>query len=241
MGSGKVPATTARVRAPTPRTAVHQTGSGGRCSRVSCSRVLCPRVVAAAPIVVFMMVVLQANASGAMSGLRTPNRNELGRIATIEKCATKQLHVHYQRAVSVATVTYVTLAYTNVAAARCAISGWPLIVAIDNTGRSRTATHTGMLPTFQPELKNESRAPGVPTVVLRHGQSAYSFLAADGVYPNSSKRCPSYVRLLVSPPHNRQNATLSGWVASRLNGFIPACNHPVVSQVLPASDVRLFN
>jgi hypothetical protein len=155
-------------------------------------------------------------------------------------CATNQLRVHYVSAASVATLTRVAIAYTNRSARRCAISGWPRVVATDSTGRARAAIRTGMIPTFQPELRDESRGPGVPTVVLGRGQSAYSFLAAEGVYADSSKACPAYVRLAVSPPGNAQHVTLSGWVAGHLNGFIPACGRPLVSQVLPRSDVRLF-
>jgi Protein of unknown function (DUF4232) len=159
---------------------------------------------------------------------------------TISVCATMQLRVHYRSAASVATVTRVALAYTNVSARRCRVSGWPRVIATDSTGRGRSAIRTGMLPTFQPELRNESSAPGVPTVVLGRGQSAYSFLAADGSYPNSSTPCPKYVRLSMAPPGNARSVVLSGWVAAHLNGFIPACSRAVVSQVLPRSDVRLF-
>jgi hypothetical protein len=97
-----------------------------------------------------------------------------------------------------------------------------------------------MIPTFQPELRDESRGPGVPTVVLGRGDSAYSFLAGEGVYASSSRACPSYVRLALTPPGNAKHVALSGWVAGHLNRFIPACDRPLVSQVLPRSAVRLF-
>ena len=156
----------------------------------------------------------------------------------LRPCSTHQLRIHYVAAASVATVTRVRLAYTNVSAARCSVAGWPRVVARDSTGRARIAIRTGMLPTFQPELRNGSRAPGVPTVVLSPGESAYSFLAADGVYSDSSRSCPKYVRLYVAPPRNARTVSLSGWVAANLNGFIPACDRPAISQVVPRSVVR---
>ncbi|HEX6701298.1 MAG TPA: DUF4232 domain-containing protein [Gaiellaceae bacterium] len=158
----------------------------------------------------------------------------------VPRCATKQLRVHYVSGASVATLTRVALAYTNVSSRRCALWGWPRVVATDSTGRVRDAIRTGMIPTFQPELRDESQGPGVPAVVLGRGESAYSFLAAEGVYASSSRPCPSYVRLTVALPRSAESVTLSGWVAGHLNGFIPACDRPLVSQVLPRSEVRLF-
>jgi hypothetical protein len=174
-------------------------------------------------------VAAAALAPGAGSGIT--------RVA-IRPCSTQQLRIHYVAAASVATVTRVRLAYTNVSASRCSVAGWPRVVARDSNGRTRIAIRTGMLPTFQPELRDESRAPGVPIVVLAHRESAYSFLAADGIYSNSTKSCPKYVRLSVAPPHNARTISLSGWVAANLNGFIPACARPAVSQVVPRSVVR---
>jgi len=174
-------------------------------------------------------VAAAALAAGAGSGI--------ARVA-VRPCSTRQLRIHYVAAASVATVTRVRLAYTNVSTSRCSVAGWPRVVATDSVGRTRIAIRTGMLPTFQPELRDESRRPGVPTVVLAHGKSAFSFLAADGIYSNSTKSCPKYVRLYVAPPRNARMVRLSGWVAANLNGFIPACARPAISQVVPRSVVR---
>ena len=162
------------------------------------------------------------------------------RVAAVRVCTSQQLHLHYRGAASVATVTRVALAYTNVSTRRCALSGWPRVLATDSTGRTRPAIRTGMLPTFQPELRDESTPPGVPAVVLAHGQSAYSFLAADGISANSTKACPKYIRLAVALPRSARSVSLSGWVAGSYNRFIPACDRLAVSQILPRAAVRFF-
>jgi hypothetical protein len=156
---------------------------------------------------------------------------------SIRTCSTRQLRVHYDYAFELMAQVTVALAYTNSSAHRCTISGWPRVEAISGAGRAVAGVRIGAM-WFQPQLRNGSRAPGVPIVILEPGQSAYSFLGAVGIYPDSSKPCPSYVRLSVAPPGNAQSVILSGWIASHLNGFVPACARPLVSQVLPHSDVR---
>jgi Protein of unknown function (DUF4232) len=152
------------------------------------------------------------------------------------RCSTRQLRVHYDYAFELMAQVTVALAYTNNSTHRCTLSGWPRVKAISDARPAAASIRTGAM-WFQPQLRNQSRAPGVPIVTLEPGQSGYSFLAAAGIYPESSRPCPRYTRLFVTPPGNTQRVTLSGWIASHLNRYIPACARPYVSQVLSRSDV----
>src|SRR5438552_13090113 len=103
--------------------------------------------------------------------------------APTARCSTRQLRVHYDYAFELMAQVTVVLAYTNNSTHRCTLSGWPRVKAISDARPAVAGVRTGAM-WFQPQLRNQSRAPGVPTVTLEPDQSAYSFLAAAGIYPN---------------------------------------------------------
>ncbi len=173
-------------------------------------------------------LVLVALAAATATGRATP---------TSSTCAAGQLRVRYQYAYPLMGSVYIAVAYRNLGPRPCALGGWPHVAGIRSDGRVVRALRTGMRSMFQPLLRDESRRPGAPKVVLRHGESAYSFLAAAAIRADSTAPCPRYERLRLALPGSGRSVTLSGWVAGNLDDWIPACGRLWASQVLPRSTI----
>ena len=78
---------------------------------------------------------------------------------------------------------------------------------------------------------------GVPTVTLRHGQTAVAAFTTNDIGPGPTGACPPpYRQLRVTPPGSAISARVSAWIAY-YDHFLPSCTRIEVSMVVAASDM----
>lgn len=153
------------------------------------------------------------------------------------RCLTSQLHVWMTRSGAAAGTVGGYLAFTNRSWSACALSGWPTLTAL-RPGASTTAIHvreTMFGPyVFVGGIGHYVR--GVPTVRLRHGQTAVAAFTAGDHGPTSAPCPPPYTRLRVAPPGNATSVLIPAWIAY-YGQNLPSCTAIEVSMVVPASDL----
>lgn len=119
------------------------------------------------------------------------------------------------------------LSFTNKGNAPCHLIGWPNVLAIPATGKTRTAmrVHTTMFGPYNP---------AVLSVTIKPRERAEAVFTGHDVPVGPSKHCPpSYRQLKVTPPGNQQSVTISALLpAPTLGIYMPACSAIIISQVV---------
>lgn len=147
---------------------------------------------------------------------------------TAGPCAASQLKVTLVRSVVAAGNVGGYIGFTNQAATRCVLRGWPRVVALSATV-STTAEHVRSTM-FGPR----PNLVGVPAVTLGPGQRGDAVVAGSDI-PLGETSCPSpYRQLRVTPPRGDRSVLVSSWLPS-LDAYLPACSQIVVTMVVPAS------
>ncbi|MEI6700874.1 MAG: DUF4232 domain-containing protein [Actinomycetota bacterium] len=111
----------------------------------------------------------------------------------------------------------VVLIFTNTAASSCTEVGYPGVAALTSSGVQAVQairTLSGYIVAV----------PDLPTVTLAHGESASAIVEGTDVPSGDATSCPTYPRLLVTPP----NATESVTIDETMPGCSPIEVHPVV-------------
>jgi len=151
------------------------------------------------------------------------------RALSLVRCQTSQLRISVIR--TGAGLDHVTgyLAFANRSGTACALRGWPTLTAF-RPGATTAALHARDV-WAGPFLR------GVPTVTLRHGQTAVAAFAAGDSGLGPTGACPPPFRhLRVAPPGKSATVVLRAWIRySRRN--LPDCTRIAVGVVLPASSM----
>jgi len=152
------------------------------------------------------------------------------------RCASAVLHLSVTHTGAALGTVGGYLAFTNEARSACSLQGWPTLTGL-RPGASTTAIHvreTMFGPyTYVQGVPREVR--GVPTVLLRHGQTAVAAFTAGDHGPGPTGACPPpYQHLRVTPPGNATSALLPAWIAWYGHN-LPDCTRIEVSMVVSAS------
>ncbi len=114
----------------------------------------------------------------------------------------------------------VVLAFKNTSAQTCKLTGYPGVAGLNAAGHQaiqaiRTLNgYTGGVPTGQ----------SPPVVTLTTGQSASARIEGTDVPIGNATSCPTYPKLLVTPPNTTQSVTID----MSMVGCSPVQVHPVV-------------
>jgi Protein of unknown function (DUF4232) len=114
----------------------------------------------------------------------------------------------------------IVLAFKNTSAQTCKLTGYPGVAGLNAAGAQviqATRTLNGymqVLPAGQ----------GPPVVTLTTGQSASAFVEGTDVPVGGATSCPTYPKLLVTPPNTTQQVTID----MSMPGCSPVQVHPVV-------------
>jgi hypothetical protein len=114
----------------------------------------------------------------------------------------------------------VLLRFANTSAQTCKLMGYPGVAGLDASGHQAiqaTRTLNGYIRVLPP-------GQGPPVVTLTSGESASAFVEGTDVPLGGATSCPSYPKLLVTPP----NTTRSVLVDMAMPGCTPVQVHPVV-------------
>jgi Protein of unknown function (DUF4232) len=150
--------------------------------------------------------------------------------STLRTCSTAQLHIWVTHTFAGLGTVGGYLAFTNRTEAECSLHGWPTLTAL-RPGASSTAVRV------RTTMVGPYAVRGVPTVRLRHGQTAVAaFAAGDNPGPGQTTCPPSYRRLRVTPPGDTKSALVKAWIWY-LGHNLPSCTRIEVSMVVPASDM----
>jgi len=144
------------------------------------------------------------------------------------RCRTSQLRITLARTGAVMGEEGGYLRFTNKNETVCRISGWPIAVALEPSGKnvwSHHAVHGAMLGGW-------SNNRPLPVMTLRPAASAYAVIAGVDV-GSRTKLCPSARWLSVSPPGDSRRARLSAWLRTDRT-YLPLCGL-YVSAVVPLS------
>ncbi|HEX4491058.1 MAG TPA: DUF4232 domain-containing protein [Acidimicrobiia bacterium] len=114
----------------------------------------------------------------------------------------------------------VVLRFRNSSGTTCHLEGYPGAAALDAQGHQvvqAVRTVNGFWHALPP-------GEGPPVVTLAPGQIASAFMEGTDVPVNGATSCPTYPKLLVTPP----NTTVSVPIAKAMPGCTPIQIHPVV-------------
>lgn len=138
--------------------------------------------------------------------------------ASIEACATSQLHISLSNTGALAGQAGGYLKFTNHSRTPCRMTGWPVVIALTAAG---TATHLQHARSTMFGAWHYTAPP--PVMTLKSGDSAYAVVEADNQPAGNNAHCPApYVRLRVSPPGDSGNVTVSAWLPGA-DSYLPAC------------------
>ncbi len=164
-------------------------------------------------IVVFLLIA----AAIAFVGARADSS-----ASTVRRCRTSQLRIALTHTGAVTGVEGGYLRFMNRVNADCAISGWPMAVAVEANGRTikaRHAVHGMMLGGWSYKLP-------LPVITLKPGASAYAVIEnGDNPVQNQqdpTKPCPKARWLRVAPPRDARLVALSAWLRNDLT-YLPLC------------------
>jgi uncharacterized protein DUF4232 len=113
----------------------------------------------------------------------------------------------------------VLLRFENTRTRICKLTGYPGVAGLNAAGR-QIIQAVRTLHGFIPGVPTGRRP---PVVVLASGQSASAFVEGSDV-PQGNAACPTYPKLLVTPPNTRQSVTID----MSMPGCAPVQVHPVV-------------
>jgi hypothetical protein len=153
----------------------------------------------------------------------------------LRTCRTAQLHVWVTHTGAGLGTVGGYLAFTN-RGPECSMHGWPTLTAL-RPGVSTVAVrvHATMFGPYVGGTGAYVRR--VPTVRLRHGETAVAaFTAGDNPRPGHVTCPPSYRRLRVTPPGHTNGAVIKAWIAYYGHN-LPSCTRIELSMVVPASDM----
>jgi hypothetical protein len=158
----------------------------------------------------------------ASSPARSPTRGQP------PTCKTSRLKITMPWSGAAAGTVGGRIGFTNLASRPCRLHGWPVLVAVNAAGESRTAVDK-TTTMFGPNLR------AAPVVILKpHATAEAVFTGGDH---SISGTCPPPYRLLrVTPPGNSEAATIRAWVPYYDN-YLPACTPIWVSEVVPFQDL----
>ena len=114
----------------------------------------------------------------------------------------------------------VIVVFTNTSPQTCKLMGYPGVAGLNAAGHQavqavRTLNgYMRVLPTGQ----------GPPVVTLTTGESASAFVEGTDVPTGNQTSCPTYPKLLVTPPNTTQQVTID----TSMPGCSPVQVHPVV-------------
>jgi hypothetical protein len=145
-------------------------------------------------------------------------------------CRTAQLRITLARTGAVTGEEGGYLRFTNKEGTVCRISGWPIAIALEPSGKKVRAGHA----VHGTMLGGWSNNRPLPMMTLRRGASAYAVIeGGDNAVGYETKLCPSARWLYVSPPGDSRQVRLSAWLKNDLT-FLPLCS-VYVSAVVPLS------
>jgi hypothetical protein len=114
----------------------------------------------------------------------------------------------------------VVLVFKNTSAQTCKLMGYPGVAGLDAAGKQvMQATRT-----LNGYLRVVPRGHAPPVVTLTTGQSASAFVEGTDVPTGNRTSCPTYPKLLVTPPNTTQSVVIS----ASMPGCSPVQVHPVV-------------
>ncbi|MGO9875966.1 MAG: DUF4232 domain-containing protein [Acidimicrobiia bacterium] len=119
------------------------------------------------------------------------------------------------------------LRFENTKAPTCDLTGYPGVAGLDAAGR-QVVQAARTLHGFIPGVQTGQRP---PVVVLADGQSASGFVEGTDVPEGNDHACPTYPRLLVTPPNTTQSV--------RIDMSMPGCSPVQVHPVVPGTSGSL--
>ena len=114
----------------------------------------------------------------------------------------------------------VILVFTNTGVATCHLMGYPGVAGLDAAGHQVIQA----VRTLNGYVRVLPAGHGAPVVTLATGQSASAFVEGTDVPTGGATSCPTYPKLLVTPPNTTQSVT----IAKAMPGCSPVQVHPVV-------------
>ena len=114
----------------------------------------------------------------------------------------------------------VILLFKNTGAKPCSLQGYPGVAGLDASGKQVIQAKRTLNGFFRALRDGQ----GWPVVILTSGQSASAFVEGTDVPTGNATSCPTYPKLLVTPP----NTTKSVTVNMSMPGCSPVQVHPVV-------------
>jgi hypothetical protein len=114
----------------------------------------------------------------------------------------------------------IVLLFRNASAQACSLQGYPGMAGLDASGHQAVQAVRTLNGYFRALPPGE----GPPVVTLAPGHVASAFIEGTDVPVNGATSCPSYPKVLVTPP----NTTVSVLIAKSMPGCTPIQIHPVV-------------
>jgi hypothetical protein len=121
----------------------------------------------------------------------------------------------------------VLVRFENTTTSTCDLIGYPGVAGLDAAGR-QVVQAARTLHGFIPGVPTGQRP---PVVVLADGQSASAFVEGTDVPQGNDHACPTYPRLLVTPPNTMQSV--------RIDMAMPGCSPLQVHPVVPGTSGSL--
>ena len=113
----------------------------------------------------------------------------------------------------------IVLVFKNTGPRTCRLMGYPGVAGLDAAGNQVVQA----VRTLNGYIRVLPAGQGAPVVTLATGQSA-AFVEGTDVPTGTATSCPSYPKLLVTPPNTTQSVT----IAMGMPGCSPVQVHPVV-------------
>jgi hypothetical protein len=121
----------------------------------------------------------------------------------------------------------VLLRFENRRTRQCRLTGYPGVAGLDAAGR-QVIQALRTLHGFLPGVPTGRRP---PVVVLARGQSASAFVEGTDIPQGNDHACPTYPKLLVTPPNTTQSVTI--------DMSMPGCSAVQVHPVVPGTSGAL--
>jgi hypothetical protein len=114
----------------------------------------------------------------------------------------------------------VILLFQNTSAQPCTLMGYPGVAGLDSSGKQVVQAKRTLNGSFQALPAGQ----GFPIVILTKTSPASAFVEGTDVPTGNAKTCPTYPKLLVTPPNTTESVTI--------DESMPGCEalqvHPVV-------------
>jgi Protein of unknown function (DUF4232) len=194
------------------------------------------RLLAAAVVGILAAVGLSVWAAVPRGTAKPSHSTRSARGAPIPQCSPAQLDISLPRRFAGLGHINGDLRFTNTSGARCRLSGWPTVTALEANGAAIPAKRIPKLSMAWALSWPQARR--VRPVILARGQSAVAEIdGSDIALGNGRSPCSVARRLRVAAPGGHRSVTLSAlwWRSAGRPVYYPLCAGISVSSFFPPS------